>query len=82
MSYKLNFLDDLRWITLILENHFQGSVKMITPRYKRFSLVWQVISANYYTPQYLLNKSRSRRDWHTTEEIRFSGSQAYSQQLY
>ena len=25
---------------------------MITLRYKKFSLVWQVISASYYTPKY------------------------------
>ena len=36
-------------ITLLLENHFQGSVKIITLRYKKFSLVWQVISESYYT---------------------------------
>ena len=36
-------------ITLLLENHLQGSVKIITIRYKRFSLVWQVISGSYYT---------------------------------
>ena len=31
---------------------------MITLRNKKFSLVQQVISASYYTPQYLLNKSK------------------------
>ena len=57
-------------ITLLLENHLQGSVKIITLKYKRFLLVWQIISASYYTPQYLLKKSRSRHGWHT-REIRF-----------
>ena len=71
MGYKLNIF----WMiwdgtTLLLKNHLQGSVKIITLRNKRFLLVWQVISASYCTPQYLLNKIRSRHDWHT-REIRF-----------
>ena len=44
--------------SLLLENNLKGPVKIITLRYKRFLLVWQVISTGYHPPLYLLNKRR------------------------
>ena len=42
---------------LPLENNLQDTMKMIILSYKNFLFVRQVISASYYPPLYLLNKS-------------------------